>query len=85
VLVVGADVLNAEAFVARHNIARGRDGAQLDAGYLVELSDDAVPTLANDAVLSQLLPCSGDRQGVAALNLAAARAADSRREVCANP
>jgi len=85
VLVVGADVLNAEAFVARHNIARGRDGAQLDGGYLVQLSDDAVPTIANDAALARLLPCTGDRQGVAALNLSAARAADSRREVCTDP
>jgi hypothetical protein len=85
VLVVGADVLNAEAFVARHNIERGRDGAQLDGGYLVELSDDAVPTIAGDAALSQLLACTGDRHGAAALNLAAARAADSRREVCADP
>jgi len=85
VLVVGADVLNAEAFVARHNIERGRDGAQLDGGYLVELSDDAVPIIAGDAALSQLLACTGDGHGAAALNLAAARAADSRREVCADP
>ena len=82
VLVVGADVVNPEAFVVRHNLDRARHGAELDTGYLAELSDDAVPTIAGDRQVSWLLTCSGDREGVAALNRSAAQATDSRQEVC---
>ena len=37
-LVLAADVGNPEAFVARHNLARADQGAELDVGYLVGLS-----------------------------------------------
>jgi hypothetical protein len=44
VLVVGGNVGNAEAFVVRHNVDRAtHDGAELDAAYLRNLSDDALP------------------------------------------
>src|SRR5918997_5369859 len=44
-LVLVADVVGAEGFVARHNIERARQGADLDIGYLDHLSDDAVPAI----------------------------------------
>jgi hypothetical protein len=93
-LVLVADVVGAEGFVARHNIERSRHGADLDIGYLDHLSDDAVPAIAAaiddpDAVrdpararLQWALDCHDERQGAAALNVAAARAADARRAAC---
>jgi hypothetical protein len=82
-LVLMADVSNPEAFVARHNLARAREGAELDVSYLVDLSDDAVPVLA-DALGGKggTLRCSPSRRGVAALNLAVSRADDVRRDLC---
>ena len=90
-LVLVADVVGAEAFVARHNVERAAEGAELDVVYLTRLSDDAVPAIA-DAVgatddrwmrarLMAGLVCGGDREGAAALNVAAARAADVRRDL----
>lgn len=83
VLVLVADVSNPEAFVARHNLGRAEQGAELDVGYLVGLSDDAVPVLA-DALdgRSGALRCTPPERGVAALNLAVARADDLRRDLC---
>ncbi|MGH9276867.1 MAG: DUF4153 domain-containing protein [Acidimicrobiales bacterium] len=78
-LVLMADVTNPEAFVARHNIARARDGAELDAEYLAELSDDAVGAIVDAGAT---LPCRAGRDGVAALNLSVARAAGTRRALC---
>jgi hypothetical protein len=82
-LVLAADVGNPEAFVARHNLARADQGAELDVGYLVGLSDDAVPVLA-DALDGRggALRCSTPERGAAALNLAVARADDIRDELC---
>jgi hypothetical protein len=95
VLVLVADVAGAEAFVARHNIERARAGADLDVGYLGGLSADAVPALADAlaasddpalrAQLQAALRCQGDRQGAAALNVSAARAADIRRDLGPDP
>jgi hypothetical protein len=85
VLVVGADVANPEAFVVSHNSDRAREGADLDIGYLVGLSADAVPAAAADPLVAPHLPCSDEAHGVAALNLAEARAADSRKDVCSAP
>jgi len=112
-LVLAADVADAEAFVARHNIERAREGAELDLHYLAGLSDDAVPAIAaagpldgvavtpapqdrgdgRDGPVGQAgqlaspspddaLRCGDDERGAAALNLAAARAADVRRDRC---
>ncbi len=92
VLVLAADVIDPEAFVARHNLERARQGADLDIDYLAGLSDDAVPTIADaagDAIdpgtrdqLIDALPCDDHASGSAALNLATARAADARRDLC---
>ena len=92
-LVLLADVTNPEAVVVRHNVERARAGAELDVGYLSYLSDDAVPAIvaaaadpATDPVLRIALlaamKCGEEANGVAALNLAAAQAADARAEVC---
>lgn len=82
-LVLVADLADPEAFVARHNLARAEQGAELDVAYLLRLSDDAVPTLA-DALDGRggALRCSPPEQGVAALNLAVARADEVRGDVC---
>jgi hypothetical protein len=91
-LVLVADIADPEAFVARHNIERARQGAELDGNYLASLSPDAVPTIAgaiedaddpweqDDLVVA--LECRHQEQGAAALNLAKARAAEARRDVC---
>jgi Domain of unknown function (DUF4173) len=67
-------------------------GAELDIPYLAGLSDDAVPAIAagigdtgdqvTDESLLVALRCGEDLDGVAALNLAAARAADARERHC---
>lgn len=80
VLVVVADLANPEAFVARHNLDRARDGAELDVEYLRHLSDDAVPTLAGE--LPSAVQCTPDPVGAEALNLAVASASDARGDVC---
>lgn len=92
VIVVLANVANPEAFVVRHNLDRARAGAELDVEYLATLSDDAVPEIGNRIeaaigpaermLLRRALQCDGDAEGVAALNLAARRAADVRAGLC---
>jgi hypothetical protein len=92
VLILVANVANPEAFVVRHNVGRAQDGAELDVGYLRELSDDAVPALV-DAIESEddpvarerlgiALRCSTRRSGAASLNFAVARAAEARDQRC---
>lgn len=92
VLVVVANVMDPEAFVARHNLDRASEGAELDVGYLAGLSDDVLPVLA-DAIddetdpirrdeLYLALRCGEDADGVAALNLAARRASGLRADYC---
>ena len=96
VLVLAADLGDPEAFVARHNVQRAAEGAELDAGYLAELSDDAVPALASAALaeedpalrrrLVDALGCDADpTSGARALNLSVADAADARRRACPTP
>lgn len=92
VLVLVLDVADPEGFVVRHNAARARAGAPLDAGYLAELSDDAVPALAAEAevetdparrlALEQAISCGDEPGGAAAWNLAARRGSEVRAEVC---
>jgi hypothetical protein len=84
------NVMNPEATIARHNLDMTRE---VDARYLVDLSDDAVPAIvdalpglepgARSAVVSQLCstPSDGDR-GVLAWNAARAAAEDARDEIC---
>lgn len=93
-LIVLANLANPEAFVARHNLDRARDGADLDVGYLATLSDDAIPEIADaferrtDPIernrLGRALRCDDaeNADGVSTLNLAARRAADLREELC---
>jgi hypothetical protein len=93
-LVVAANVVNCEAFVVRHNVARAEAGAELDLPYLAALSDDAVPALVDElgpaAFAVEHDPydgrrpqrCSDGAGGAAALNLAVARAADVRHDAC---
>lgn len=94
VLVVAADVANPEAFVARHNLDRAADGAELDPAYLSELSDDAVPTVAaawdqadaeGRAALDAALRCGEDPGGASTLNLAVLRAQAVRASRCDLP
>ncbi|MBA2438816.1 MAG: DUF4173 domain-containing protein, partial [Acidimicrobiia bacterium] len=91
-IVLAADLLDPEAFVVRHNLDRAAAGAELDASYLAELSDDALPAIAaalDDPLqaaahgpLRVALGCGDDRIGVARLNLAVARAAAERARLC---
>ncbi|MGH9224519.1 MAG: DUF4153 domain-containing protein [Acidimicrobiales bacterium] len=87
-LVVVADVMNPEAFVVRRNLGRAAEGADLDVAYFRQLSDDAVPALAAAtdprlrAGLAATLRCGDPPTGVAAVNLAAARASAARKEAC---
>jgi hypothetical protein len=91
VVVLVADVANPEAFVVHHNVDRAAHGAELDAGYLLDLSDDALPAYAE--ALSEATPalrarlgygplCDDQLTGVADLNLSAARADDTRADLC---
>jgi two-component system sensor histidine kinase BaeS len=92
ILTVVANVIDPEAFVARHNLERARDGATLDIGYLAGLSDDVLPVVA-DAIgaeadpmrrdeLIEALRCGDRAHGVATLNVAARRATELRKEHC---
>lgn len=91
VLVVAADVADPEAFVARHNLTRAEQGAELDPSYLAELSDDAVPAVAaawdaadpaRRAELAPALRCGDEADGVDALNRSTRRADAIRSERC---
>ena len=92
VLALVANVMNAEGFVARHNLQRAGEGAALDVDYLATLSDDAVPAIA-DVIATEVDParrdalrvalrCGQDADGVATLNVAARRAAELRAAHC---
>ncbi|HSB89974.1 MAG TPA: DUF4173 domain-containing protein [Anaerolineales bacterium] len=56
------NAVNVDAFIASHNIQRMEAMGDLDVSYLLQLSDDAVPALANlargadEAVRADLLP-----------------------------
>jgi hypothetical protein len=94
VLVVLANVAGSEAFVVRHNVARADDGARLDVEYLGTLSDDALPALVDElgggavaitddfGYRGEAPRCDDGTTGVAALNLAVARATDARARIC---
>jgi hypothetical protein len=60
--VLTLNLINMDGFIARHNIERFADTGKLDVGYLLSLSDDAIPTVATlldnnelDAVQSEQL------------------------------
>jgi two-component system, OmpR family, sensor histidine kinase BaeS len=91
-LIVLANLANPEAFVARHNLDRAREGAELDVGYLATMSDDVVPVVAEAVeveadpdqrdLLGRALRCDDDVGGVATLNVATRRAAELREDLC---
>lgn len=84
-LVVVANLIDPEGFVVTHNVARASQGAEVDAAYLAELSDDAIPAIAAAIGrtpepdlrrrLRAALGCDQERSGVARLNASRARAA----------
>lgn len=84
-LVVVANLADPEGFVVSHNVDRAARGAEVDATYLAELSDDAVPAIVaaiertDDPDLRRRLQatlgCPEGHGGVGALNLSRARAA----------
>lgn len=61
--VLGLAAINADAFVARHNLDRFESGEQLDAWYLKGLSADAVPTVveARPDDISCVLPWTDEK------------------------
>lgn len=79
ILVVGVNLVNPEAFVVRHNVARAAAGAEVDVAYLSNLSTDAVPALeaTADATgyldlqrrLELAMSCAREAHGVTRLNL----------------
>lgn len=91
VLLLGANLVNPEAIVVRHNVARATQGATFDADYLATLSSDAVLTIARAVDeaedpalrddLTGALDCSPPT-GVATLNLATHRAAGVVADLC---
>lgn len=91
VMLLGLNIVNPEAIVARHNLTRGGSVA-VDPHYLTELSDDAVPTIADllptldpatAAAVAAAVGCPerGD-DGWAGWNLAESRAARARARLC---
>ena len=93
-LVLGA--VNPEGLVVRRNVDRAAAGGRFDAAYLAGLSDDAVPALvrslprldptARQAALEAVCrPRATPFRGWAAFNLARARAAAARDQVCPRP
>jgi hypothetical protein len=43
--ILTLNLMNMDGFIANHNIARFEDAGKLDVGYLLSLSDDAIPTV----------------------------------------
>jgi len=49
-------IMNVDGFIAHRNVQRAVDGEKLDAVYLEALTDDAVPTLANEFLSAGATP-----------------------------
>lgn len=92
VLLFALNVMNPEAYVAKHNLADERRSAEFDPIYLLELGDDAVPTIAvhldrvdeDSRVLFEDRLCRTNRldRGWAKFNFARHRAEDARTRLC---
>jgi hypothetical protein len=91
--LLALNVINPEAMVVRRNVTLAERADRFDPGYLVELSDDAVPAIVRTlprlpAVLSANVVagiCSRPprpTKGWAAWNAATSAADDARRRVC---
>ena len=94
-LLLVLNLADAEAVLVRRNVAHAQRTGQFDAGYLYELSDDAVPALADalprlppearaaarDAICDPWrIVLAGD--GLAGWNRSVRRADNVRRDVC---
>ncbi len=92
ILLFALNVMNPEAYVAEHNLADERRSAEFDPMYLLELGDDAVPTIADNLdrvgedgrVLIKDHLCRMDRRerSWTKFNLARRRAEDSLARLC---
>ena len=94
VMLFVLNVVNPEAVVARHNMARAARGERFDPSYIADLSVDAVPTLTaslrdlpeEDAErLLERIGCElddGAFRGWAAFNVSKERADNARAAVC---
>jgi hypothetical protein len=94
-ILLALNVVNPEAAIARHNLNRSNAPVSIDAGYLTDLSDDAIPTLAallphlspdvRGIVVAQICtdaPATAEHHGPAAWNLGRSRAKTVRTWLC---
>ncbi len=44
---VSLNLLNVDGLIVRQNVARAQEGIEIDVGYLISLSDDAIPALTS--------------------------------------
>ena len=92
VALLALNVVNPEAVTVRHNVDFAERSGKVDALYLSELSDDAVPALvsslprldplARQQLLDHLCQPRRAEDGLAGLNLSKTRADDARASVC---
>ncbi len=94
VTILGVNMLNPEAFVARVNLERGAALVDVDGAYLTDLSDDAVPEIVahldqldaanRQIVVAQLCDRDADRggRGWASVTRSQARALAALESVC---
>ena len=90
--LLALNVVNPEAVTVRHNVDFAERTGKVDAFYLTELSDDAVPALvaslprldpaARQELLDDLCRPRRAEDGLAGLNLSKSRADDARASVC---
>jgi hypothetical protein len=64
--VVTLDVMNVDGFIVRQNVGRTASGEVLDVGYLASLSEDALPTLADQYTQADRLADQEALQGAIA-------------------
>ena len=92
VALLALNVVNPEAVTVRHNVDFAQRSGKVDALYLTELSDDAVPALvaslprldplARQQLLDHLCQPRRDESGLSDLNVGRARVDDARASVC---
>lgn len=88
------NVMNPEARVVQHNVARAERGLQFDLAHLLDLSDDAIPALvkslprlpeADQVIVRERLGCGRDsprQTGWASFNQSRHNASLARARVC---
>ena len=84
VVVVGfgltISLINVDGLIVRQNVARAVSGWELDSGYLVGLSDDAVPALVDEFNAASLKPALHDDIGAVLACRAALAGMDKRAQ-----